>query len=153
MLLPLSYFIHSSVALLTKDIPELHVAYAQDLCIVTDDTIDVEMLVRSIKEKGKQLGLIINMEATEILELLYEAWKQGKCIKYLGATIGNNKKAVEERINKAKFVYAKLWNRVFSTNIDIKWKMRAFEDIVKSVLKYGLDRIALSNTLQKLANK
>ena len=41
-----------------------------------------------------------------------------KSIKYLGATIGNIKEAVKIRINKTKVVYARLWNRVFNTNID-----------------------------------
>ena len=46
-------------------------------------------------------------------------------------------------------MYARLWKRVFSTNIDIKWKIRAFEAIVKSVLTYGLDCISLSNSTLK----
>ena len=137
------------MALLTKGIPELPVVYADDLCIVIDDNMDANSVINSIKVKGERFGLIINEDKTEILELSYEAWKQGKSINYLGAMIGNNKEAVKVRINKSKVVYARLWNRVFNTNIDIKWKVRAFEAIVKSVLTYGLDYIALSNTALK----
>ena len=38
------------MAILTKDIPELHVAYADDLCIVIDDNMDVNSLINSIKD-------------------------------------------------------------------------------------------------------
>ena len=57
------------MALLTKDIPELHVVYADDLCIVIDNNMVDDSVINSIKVKGERFGLIINEDKTEILEL------------------------------------------------------------------------------------
>ena len=44
------------MALFTKDIPELHVVYTDNICIVIDENMDVNRVINSIKEKESDLN-------------------------------------------------------------------------------------------------
>ena len=101
---------------------------------------DEENTMELVKEKAEENGLMINEAKTERLELSREAKKEGSSVTLLGCVIGNEKKAVEERLKKAASAYGIMSARLLNSSsiLCLKKKLQLFGACVKSVLLYGL---------------
>ena len=101
--------------------------YADDMQFITKTSQSADVIIEKIKTIGPDLGFSLNESKTEQFELSYENRKDRMQIVYLGATIGNTTRAVKNRISKARAVYSQLYSKLFSINIDVKYKIRVFE--------------------------
>ena len=122
--------------------------------------------IENLNKEGSKLGLKINERKTKEMRLNTtneeEITVNGHTLErveqfqYLGSLItkqGGTEEDVEQRIRKAKGVFAQLRSIWLSQELRRKTKMRIFESNVKSVLLYGCQTWKITkNITRKLQN-
>ena len=140
--------------------------FADDLCLISSKLIDMKEKIENLNKEGSKLGLKINERKTKEMRLNTtneeEITVNGHTLErveqfqYLGSLItkqGGTEEDVEQRIRKAKGVFAQLRSIWLSQELRRKTKMRIFESNVKSVLLYGCQTWKITkNITRKLQN-
>ena len=152
-------------------------AYADDICLLGEDTDSIIALTDTLNEEAKKIGLNINTQKTKIMKLMLSDGRSvsvdGQELEnvdrfvYLGSTLcenGDIRKEVGVRIGKASAAFNGLKNVWSSSDISRKTKLQLFNAIVMAVLTYcceswkGLRDVELrvrrfeSNCLRKIMN-
>ena len=152
-------------------------AYADDICLLGEDTDSIIALTDTLNAEAKKLGLNINTHKTKTMKLMttdertvtvdgHQLENVDRFV-YLGSTLcedGDVRREVRARIGKASAAFNGLKNVWNSTGITRKTKLQLFNAIVMTVLLYcceswkGLRDVELrvrrfeSNCLRKIMN-
>lgn len=133
------------------------VDFADDLAIIDDKTESFRAMFNKLIELARTVGLHINYDKTKIMLIKPSGEPcnfnfEGHNIenvdqfKYLGSTVvcnGGQETEVRIRIGQASAAFAKLTKVFTDKQISLKTKLRLLDSMVISVLRYGLETIAL----------
>ena len=136
--------------------------YADDVVMMSKSVEELQSILDALKEKGKQVGLKINANKTEVMKTA-KALARNICLenriinevdsfKYLGTTIRNDGSLEDEfaeRLKRGHQTMGRL-NKIWRSNrLSTHTKVRLYMSLVRSVLTYGNESWYCNETIER----
>lgn len=132
-------------------------SYADDVVLLAEGEEELRRMIRRAESYIRRLDLEVSVEKTKVMVFSKGGgkrkdrewlWGQNKIEEvksyhYLGYKMTRNNREeeqVKERAKKARMIMGKVWGigeRKFKA--DVKWRLRLFDSLVKSVMMYGVE--------------
>ena len=136
--------------------------FADDLCLIAQTFNHAQQKTQMLQDEARKHGLKVNIGKTKsmrinnknntALKINDEELEDVEHFQYLGSIInrtGGTEQDVKARIKKAQYAYVTLFNVWRSKNIKPKTKLRIFNSNVKSILLYGSETWAITESIRK----
>ena len=130
--------------------------YADDLALFANSISEARVLLHSLENAAKDIGLHVNATKTEFMSfneqgslntIQGDPLKQVNSFTYLGSNIASSEADVKSRIGKAWGALDKL-SPIWKSSLPKKMKRRFFQAAVESVLLYGASAWTLTKNLE-----
>lgn len=135
---------------------------ADDLCLIAQTFNHAQQKTQMLQDEAGKHGLKVNIGKTKsmrinnknntALKINDEELEDVEHFQYLGSIINRNggtEQDVKARIKKAQYAYVTLFNVWRSKNIKPITKLRIFNSNVKSILLYGSETWAITESIRK----
>jgi hypothetical protein len=159
------YLTHRSEGTRSRAVPEKRLSdldYADDIALLENDQVRAQEQLDSYRANARAVGLEINIEKTEQMQLISTAQKAATApltidgqklavvedFKYLGSMIKSSESDIKRRISLAWAAFwtlEKIWK---SSSIKTDIKVRIYKASCISILLFGCESWVLNDTLR-----